>query len=582
MTVNKSYGFVTLLIGCLVLLNSCGGRVGESNTTHDSVTADLILENGAIYTVDPTAEWADAIAIKNGRIIAVGSNHDVSAFKGTETRVRDLGGRMVMPGIADTHIHVESTAKDSQTCVLPGTFESPDEQDLTEAIEACAKRFADHEILMGYRFATSAVPEGRMNRHWLDAIIADRPVVIFDESGHNVLLNSKALALTDITKETPSPEGGVIHRDVNGEATGYLQSTARQFLADLQGPELTQEDHFNGMTWSLRELTRKGVTAAMNATTSKENLPLWKSVLSQDGLVVPRMHLCHWVGNNTEPLPRAAELQAAWQAQSFPDDVKECAKIYGDNVLEAGQAALLDNYADLDHAGVLNFSQAELDAIVSELDAAGIQIKTHAIGDKTNRVVLNTYEKVIRARGGNPLRHHLGHLTVVHPDDWSRMEALDVPGEVIGTISALLPYVKISYYDTLGHERFEERVHPIGGIVDAGGIVNASSDWGAGILDPFRSIQTVITRKDPNAPETPAAGLHHAVDLPTAIRLHTINGQYILNRDKEAGTLEVGKLADLIVLDQNLFEIPVEDIRNTKVLLTLIGGETAWRADSFN
>jgi predicted amidohydrolase YtcJ len=229
----------------------------------------------------------------------------------------------------------------------------------------------------------------------------------------------------------------------------------------------------------------------------------------------------------------------------------------------------------------MNFSQKELQRIVADLDTHDITIKTHAIGDRTNREVLNAYEKVISRRGGNPLRHHLGHLTTVHPQDFPRLRQLDVPGEFIGNVAALIPYVERSYYPALGHDRFHTEMEPVAGLLAAGAILNASSDWGAAILDPMRSIQTVITRRDPHNPEGQVAGPEHRVDLPTAIALHTINGAYVTGRERQTGSLEVGKQADLIVLDRNLFEIPAEEIRHTRVLLTLIGGKTAWKDRSF-
>ena len=540
--------------------------------------ADLVLYNAFIYTVDDARTTAEAMAIADGRIVAVGSYEEIAPYEAPSTRSIDLEGRMLMPGLVDSHIHAIPPGLDSMRCILPGTFDNPDLADMEAAIRECDERFAGQEILFGYRYTTSAIPAEKMNRQFVDSVVHHRPVVMFDESGHNVLLNTKALALTEIDDKTPNPPGGVIHRDESGSATGYLQSAARTFLAALSPPEPTPEQYRLGLTWSMQELTRKGVTAAMEATTPQETLSLWSQVLNQPELVAPRMHLCHWLGDNSFPVPKAAELNEAWDSQNFPADVRHCAKIYGDNVLEAGTAGLLEPYANRDHAGRMNFTQAEFDAIVADMDANGIQVKTHAIGDKTVRTVLNSYEKIIAERGSNPLRHHVAHITVVHPDDWPRFGELDVPAEVIGAVSALIPYVKVSYYDSLGHDRFHERVHPIGGIKRLGGTVNANSDWGAGILDPFRSLQTIITRKDPNDLDVPAAGMQHAVDLDMAIEIHTIDGARLLGRDEETGSLEVGKLADLIVLDRNLFDIPAEEIRHTKVLLTLVGGRVAWQS----
>jgi predicted amidohydrolase YtcJ len=311
-----------------------------------------------------------------------------------------------------------------------------------------------------------------------------------------------------------------------------------------------------------------------------DRLPLWAGVLKQKDLVAPHMHLCHWVGDNSFPAPAAKDLRKAWEAQEFPADVRECAKIYGDNVLEAGTAGLLENYQGRDHPGRMNFTQEEFDRIIEDLDSQDIPIKTHSIGDLTTRTVLNSYARVIEKRGSNELRHHIGHMTTIHPDDWPRFRQLGVPGEFIGTVSALIPYVKVAYYESLGYDRFHLEMHPAGGVLRQGGIVNASSDWGASILDTFRSMQTVITRKDPNDTEAQAAAPMHAVDLPTAIQIHTIQSAYLLGREHEIGSLEPGKQADLIVLEKNLFDLPVDQIRNNTVLLTLIGGKRAWQAES--
>ena len=562
-----------------------GGRRLDAGAIAEAAggsSADLVLKNGHIYTVDAVRSWAQAIAVTDGVIVAVGSNEEIEVFIGEGSTVIDLAGRMVMPGIIDSHIHAIGSGLDSKRCVLPGTFDNPGLEEMVAAIRACDERFAGHEILYGYRFTTSAVPKDRMNRQFLDSIVGDRPVILRDEAGHTLWLNSKALALSGVTRDTESPAGGVVLKGADGEPNGVLQSSAGGLIDHLRQPEPTPEELFAALNWSMRELVRLGVTSTMDAIVRTETLPLWKSVLIQQNLVIPHLSLCLWIGDNSFPPPAAKDLRAVWDAQQFPRDVRLCAKIYGDNVLEAGTAGLLEPYANRDHSGRMNFEPAELQRIVADLDAQDIPIKTHSIGDRTAREVLNAYEIVINKRGSNELRHHLGHITMVHPDDFPRFRQLDVPAEYIGAISALIPYVKVSYYDSVGHDRFHERMQPVGGLVKAGAVVSANSDWGAGILDPMRSIQTTVTRMDPNDSEAPVAGAEYRVDLPTAIAIHTINGAYLLNREDQTGSLEVGKQADLIVLDRNLFEIPVEDIRNVEILLTLIGGRKAWQAQAVN
>lgn len=269
----------------------------EQNASNHPQTADQILTNAAIYTVDAERSWAEAVAILDRTIIAVGSDKEISVFRGTDTVVHDLAGQMVMPGVIDTHIHALGPGLDSERCILPGTFDNPDETDMVKALEACNERFAGDNILYGYRFTTSAIAKEKPPRQFLDNIVPDRPVILYDESGHNNWLNTKAMALTEITDKTPDPEGGVIHRDENGVATGYLQSNASQYIDHLSQPGPTLEAQVKALNWSMQELARKGVTAAMEAITPTEMLPIWKTVLATDTLVAPHMHIV--IGSET-------------------------------------------------------------------------------------------------------------------------------------------------------------------------------------------------------------------------------------------------------------------------------------------
>ncbi len=541
--------------------------------------ADLVLTNGNIYTVDEGQPWVSAVAIRDGRFVAVGSDDQIARFIGSSTVNLDLKGRMAMPGIVDSHMHPDNVAMDSQRCILPGTFDNPGEDELVAAILECDRRFPDDEVLYGYRFTTSAIAPTRMTRWFLDELISDRPVFLRDEAGHTVWINTKALDLVGLTPDVKGPKGGVIVKNDEGELTGVFQSSARSLLGSLWRQDETPDSDVMraGMNWTLDEMTRLGVTSYMDANFKSQMLPLWEQVFASRE-VSPRASLCFWATGDMT-MPDAKGIREAFDNARLPEGTKLCAKIYGDNVLEAGTAGLLENYADRDHAGQSNQTPKFLKEVVRELDKYDIQIKTHAIGDRTARSVLDAYEEVIEARGGNPLRHHLAHLTTVAPADFPRFRQLDVPGEFIGLITALIPYVELSYYRTLGHDRFHERMMPIGALHRAGATLSASSDWGAAILDPMRGIQTTITRKDPNNPDAPIAGPDHTVDLETAIAMNTINGAYLLGREHQTGSLEVGKMADLIVLDRNLFEVPEETIRGTRVLLTLIGGSVAWQSE---
>ena len=567
---------------------SSASAPSSSGAPVSTKTADVIFHNAKIYTVDESRSWAQALAVKDGVIQTVGLTEDVMAYKGDATTVVDVGGRMVMPGIVDVHTHYELGGLTGVQCWLPNTFENPTIDDVIAGIKECDKRFPGNGWLYGNSFHANAIPPELYNSKWLDTIVADRPAQMLDEPGHGYLLNSKALEIirekNGVTDDTQSPEGGVVGKYADGTLNGVFRSTARKFL--IEEPAPSYDDKVEAYTWAIQELYKHGTTAIMNPFSGSHmadnwwdgDLRAWKEAWNATS-VQPRMDLCLFFGDGSYEPPSASRVLEVWDEANMPEEIKLCAKIYGDGVLEGGTAALVENYANRDHNGSLGFAPAELQALVTDIDAAGIPIKVHAIGDRTVREVLNAYELVIEKRGGNPLRHHIAHITSVHPDDWSRFRRLDVPAEFIGSVAALIPYVEKGYYPALGHDRFHLEMEPSGGILREGAVVAAVSDWGAALLDSMRSIQTVITRKDPNNQDSEVAGPMHRLDLPTAIAVHTINGAFIMRRENEIGSLEVGKQADLIVLDQNLFEIPEDTIRDTRVLLTVIGGKKAWEPD---
>ena len=560
-----------------IVLSAC---LAAEKSVAPEITADLILVNGEVYTLSPDRGWAEALAIKDGYILAVGSTEDMRVYKGASTLIEDVGGRMVMPGIIDSHVHTLSAGLTNLACRLPGTFTNPDLEDFTASLMACNERFKDEPILMGRQFSQTAIPADKFNKAFLDSLIPDRPVMLADESGHVKWLNSKALSLAGITRDTSSPAGGKVVKGEDGEPTGVLLSNAEQLLARFAPPPPDRAERLRALDWAFGRASELGVTAMMDAIVLLDDMSLWAEFLSGRE-TAQRMNLCAWISNNDEDIPDPQYVRAAFDNAGFGPDVKLCAKLYLDGTPQAGTAAFLEPYADRDTVGKLGISVPVLQKTVRDYDDAGIMLKSHAIGDRAVREGLNAYESVILARGGNAHRHHMVHSSIIHPDDLPRYKQLGVPTEMIGTIAALIPYVKVSYYEPLGSERFHERYQPAGALIHQGAVLGANSDWGAGILHPMRSIQTLMTRKDPNDPDGAVAGAQHRVDLPTAIAMHTINNAYILHREDDSGSLEPGKRADLIVLNQNLFEIPVEDIRKTKVLLTLIGGETAWRTDGF-
>ncbi len=567
--------YVLILLLLLPVLGACG-REPEP-------VADIVWTNGRIYTVNEAQPWADAVAIKDGRFIAVGTNQEILRFVNKGTERVDLAGRMAMPGIVDTHVHATEAGRMATTCWAPGTWDRPSMEEFARVIRECNERYPAREVVYLYSFGPSTVEEDSFNKYFLDGVVADKPVVLGDPLHYTMWLNSMALELAGITRDTQPQNGGEIVKDGLGEPTGVLlgETGLLKKLPLPRGPAESLESAVDGLNWTFYELAQHGVTSIMDAIVPVQALPVWKSVLD-DHPSPPRSNLCLWVGRDSDNVPAAIDLRAAFDASGLPDDVKVCAKIYTDGIMEDGTSGLIEPYANFEHNGRMNFEPAQLLDIVADLDAHGIQAKAHSIGDRTTRELLNAYGKVIEDRGNNVLRHHIAHITAVHPDDISRFAELGIPAEHISALQAMLPYVELTYYPALGHERFHEEITPIGALVDSGAIVAANSDWPPAMLAPFLGIQTLVTRQDPYDANRDVIGPQNRIDLETSIRIHTLNGAYLLHREQQTGSIEVGKEADLIVLDQNLFDVPIEDVRHTKVLTTMIGGKIAWQSPEFN
>ena len=545
--------------------------------------ADSVWTNGSIYTVDEAQPWVEAVAIKDGKFVAVGADSEIAEFIGEGTERVDLNGRMAMPGIVDTHVHATEAGRMATTCLAPGTWDRPSMEDFARAIRECNERFPEREVVYLYSFGPSTVEQDSFNKYFLDDVVPDKPVVLGDPLHYTMWLNSMALDLVGITRDSEPQNGGEIVKDDLGEPTGVLLGE-EGLLASLELRQWRQasiESAVEGLNWTFEELAKHGVTSIMDAIVPVQALPLWKAALDAHP-APPRINLCLWVGRDSENVPAAVDLRAAFDASGLPDDVKVCAKIYTDGIMENGTSGLIEPYANFEHNGQMNFEPAQLHDIVADLDAYGIQAKAHSIGDRTTRELLNAYGKVIEKRGDNSLRHHIAHITAVHPDDIPRFAKLGIPAEHISALQAMIPYVELTYYPALGHERFHEEITPVAALVDSGAVVAANSDWPPAILAPFLGIQMLVTRQDPYDAARDVAGPQNRIDLESSIKIHTANGAYLLHREEQTGSIEVGKEADMIVLDRNLFEVPIDNVRHTKVLTTLIGGEVAWQSPEFD
>ena len=545
--------------------------------------ADTIYTNGKIYTVNEGQPWAEAVAIKDGKFLKVGSDEDLKALLDDTVDVVDLKGRLVLPGLMDPHIHPSMDALNPADGRLPGGFENP----TFEAIDAKLRELKNNadagtEWVVTFGHEKSVIPEERYNRQWLDEIFDDIPVFLEDQTGHGALVNSKALELAKITKDTPDPPGSHIIKDAKtGEPTGSLvEEGAMGMVRDLL-PAPTIERRMVVLRGMLKEMHENGVTAFGDAKTMPVVLPAWEAYFKKYGRehhVALFMHSIDSEG--VESIQRAKDLKRAFGKVELPG-VRLGAKVYSDGSIEGQTALLVRPYLTRKNfLGALTVPEDTFQEVIADLDEAGIQVKIHAIGDGAVRKSLDAFEKIVKRRGDNALRHHIDHLNLVNDNDIPRFKELRVPAGPYPLLAQPFGYQTSLVMPQLGEQRWQADTLPIRKLLDSGAVVGAKTDWSSAPLNPFLGMQVALTRQVPDKPELGTLGGDNAISLEQVIQCYTLNNAFILHLEDVAGSIEVGKQADLIVLDTDLFEVVkqgrIDLVSKTKVLKTVFAGQIVY------
>jgi len=543
-----------------------------------SEQADLVLANAAVYTVDAARRWAQAVAIRGGCIAAVGSDAEVRELVGPRTEVIDLGGRMVLPGFQDAHVHPPSAGVEMLQCEL---LDLHGLDAYREAIRSYAESHPEAEWILGGGWAMDVFPGGVPTKDILDELVPDRPVYLPNRDGHSAWVNSEALKRAGITRDTPDPADGRIERDELGEPIGALQEGAMRLVGDL-APEPTQEEWERGLLEAQRYLHSLGITAWQDAIVggSYPTLEAYLAVAGRGELTARVVGALWWDRyRGLEQIPELLEARARGPVGRF---AATSVKIMLDGVCENFTAAVLEPYLDAegrptDNRGILFVEPALLSEAVTRLDAEGFQVHFHALADRAVRVGLDAIEAALRANGPSDHRHHLAHIQIVHPEDIPRFRRLRAVANAQPLWAAHESQMDDLTIPFLGEPRWRWQ-YPFGSLVRAGAVLAMGSDWGVSSPNPLEEIHVAVNRVMP--PDYPYTVENREVflpeerlDLPTAIAAFTMGSAYVNHLDRETGSIEVGKLADLVVLDRNLFEHPMEEISQAKVLLTLVEGE---------
>jgi len=560
--------FTLAIVLAAILAASCGGRPAEQ--------ADLVLTNGAIYTMDAARPWASALAVAKGKILYMGDDPGALRLRGGSTVVADLEGKMVLPAFQDSHIHLVTGGIELGLCNLNG---SRTKEEVFEKIKAYAAANPGAPWVTGGGWDLPVFPQANPRKEDLDALVSDRPAVLSSADGHSAWANSRALELAGVTKDTADPAGGRIERDPKtGKPTGTLRESAAGLVEKLI-PELGPEDTIKGLKAGLELANRFGIASIIEASAGPKILDAYAG-LDRSGELSVRVLASLYVDTDkgTAEVERLAKLRDAYRGTRLKSTA---AKIFADGVMEPHTAALLEPYLDRPgDRGTPLLEPEAFDALAVALDAADFQIHVHAIGDRAIRMSLDAFEAAGRANGFRDLRHHIVHLELIDPADIPRFKALGVTANFQALWAYADPYITDLTLPILGPGR-SRWLYPIGSVAATGAVIAGGSDWSVSSMNPLEAIQVAITRRGPDDPPGDAWIPEERVDLETMLRAYTINGAWLSHDEKTRGALVPGKAADIIVLGRDLFKIPSSEIGRVKVLLTLLDGRPVFRDPSF-
>ncbi len=557
---------LVLLFLSVLILSCAGGR-------QPAVPADLILEKGTVYTVAGPQSWAEAVAIAGGKIIYMGDRSGAAKLRAANTKVVDLAGKMVLPGFHDSHAHPITGGVELGQCNLN---DLNTKEEIFATIQKYAAGHPEKKWVEGGGWDLPIFPEANPTKEELDKIVPDRPAYLTAADGHSAWVNSRALEMAGITARTPDPKAGRIERQAKtGQPSGTLREAAQELVSRLI-PETTAEEYLAGLQAALALANRFGITSILEADADEKILDTYAELDRRGSLTARVLASIHVdPDKGVDQIAGLVQMREKYQDRYLR---AEDAKIYVDGVIESHTAALLEPYLDRPGDRGVPLVEAEaLNRLAIALDKAGFQIHIHAIGDRAIRMSLDAIEAAQKANGLRDARHHIAHLELIDPGDIPRFRDLGVVANFQSLWAYPDLYITKLTEPILGSER-SRWLYPIGSVVGSGGTIAGGSDWSVSSMNPLDAIQVGVTRRALEDTAGAAWLPDELVDLPTMIAAYTINGAYLSHQEKITGSIEVGKAADLIVLERNLFEIPASEIHKVKVVLTLLEGKEVWGA----
>ena len=541
--------------------------------------ADLVLVGGSVMTMNTRAPTAQAVAVAGGRIVAVGDDRTIEELAGPRTRRIDLGGRTLLPGFVDAHVHPVSAGIELLRCGLHDLPESRDAY--LDFIRTYAAERPDHEWIVGSGWGMAAFEGGTPTRESLDAVVPDRPAFLQNRDGHGAWVNSRALELAGVDARTVDPPDGRIERTADGRPQGTLHEGAMRLVGRLL-PEETEEDVVRGLALAQDYLHRLGITAWQDAWVEPAALAAYRR-FAESGQLTARVVAAQWWDRERGD-EQIEELVEGRARSSIGRLAAGTVKIMLDGVIENFTASVVEPYLDgagsaTSNRGIDFVDPEALKGFVTRLDALDFQVHFHALGDRAVRQGLDAIEAARRANGMTDTRPHLAHLQIVDPADWPRFAALGAGANIQPLWARNEKQMTELTIPFLPPARAALQ-YPFRSLQRAGARLVGGSDWMVSPPNVMEQVEVAVRRIDAHHRDRPSFLPDERLDLETVLRAYTMGGAWANHADDVTGSIEVGKLADLVVLDRDIANEPVDRIGDTQVVLTLVEGELVFEDDA--
>jgi predicted amidohydrolase YtcJ len=546
------------------------GLIQACKASPEGNMVDLALVNGKVWTGDPGRPWAEAVAVRGDRIFAVGTTAEVRKLAPAGTKVVDLGGSLLLPGFIDSHTHFLAGGFALKSIQLR---EARSREDFVARVAAKAREFGPGRwVLNGDWDHQQFSPPELPRKDWIDAVTPDNPVCVNRLDGHMILANSLALKLAGVTKDTPVPPGGEIVRDqATGEPTGILKDAAMD-LVYAKIPEPSFAEKLEAAEASLRHAAENGVTS-VHEMADASSFEVFEELLRRNGLTT-RVYVY-------VPITEVETFARLKLKSPFGGPTLKLAglKAFMDGSLGSATAYFFEPYTDDPRtSGLLHgqmFPEGIMEKRILEADRAGLQLAIHAIGDRANSILLDMYEKAVAVNGPRDRRWRVEHAQHLRPADIVRFGRL-------GLVAAVQPYHLIDdgrwAEEKIGPAR-ARTTYPFRSLRQAGATLAFGSDWTVAPLSPILGIYAAVTRRTLDGKNPGGWVPEEKVSVEEAVRAYTVNGAWAEFAESAKGTIEAGKLADLVLLDRDIFAIPPEELGGAKVRMTVFGGKIVYGKD---